>query len=83
MDKSIHSKHYKIALSLLKKAREEAGLSQVQLADKLNTTQTFISKCERGERRIDLIEARSFCVAIGVSFSTFIEKLELNINSSS
>lgn len=81
MGKSIHSQQYQLALSLLKQAREKAGLSQVELADRLNATQTFISKCERGERRLDLIEARAFCEAIGVSFPDYIKKLERKIVS--
>jgi transcriptional regulator with XRE-family HTH domain len=80
--KSIHSKQYKVALSLLKKARVESGLSQVELAIRLNTTQTFVSKCERGERRLDLLEVRAFCEAIGISFPDFIQVLENKLVSS-
>lgn len=79
MGKSIYSEQYQLTLSLLKKAREEAGLSQVQLADRLGQTQTFISKCERGERRLDVIEVRDFCDAIGISFPDFIQALEAKI----
>jgi hypothetical protein len=44
---------YAVFLQTLKAAREKAGLTQAQLAKRLGETQTFVSKCERGERRID------------------------------
>ena len=53
----------KASAQRLKKAREEAGLTQAQLALRIGETQTFVSKCERGERRIDVIELRAFCRA--------------------
>ncbi len=56
MEKSIHSVRYAVFLKVLRKSRQDAGLSQVQLAKMLGETQTFVSKCERGERRLDVIE---------------------------
>jgi len=53
MEKSIHLVRYAVFLKTLKEARERAGLTQVQLAKRLGETQMFVSKCERGERRID------------------------------
>jgi transcriptional regulator with XRE-family HTH domain len=47
--------------------RRRAGLTQVQLARRVGENQSFISKCERGERRIDVVELRGFCRAFGVS----------------
>ena len=76
MDKSIHNEKYKTALSLIKAARVNAGITQLELASRLNETQTFISKCERGERRLDLIEMREFCIAIQLDFVDFIKALE-------
>jgi len=80
MQKSIHSAQYAVFLKVLKKAREDAGLSQVQLARKIGETQTFISKCERGERRIDVIELRTFCRAFGVTLKQFVSAVERAIN---
>jgi len=80
MQKSIHSAHYAVFLKVLKTAREDAGLSQVQLARKIGETQTFVSKCERGERRIDVIELRRFCRAFGVTLKRFVSALERAIN---
>ena len=76
MEKSIHSGRYAIFLKVLREMRERAGLTQVQLARNIGETQTFVSKCERGERRIDVIELRTFCRAFGVSLSQFVSKLE-------
>jgi ribosome-binding protein aMBF1 (putative translation factor) len=76
MEKSIHSARYAIFLNVLREARERAGLTQVQLAQKIGETQTFVSKCERGERRIDLIELRAFCQALGLNLKQFVGALE-------
>lgn len=76
MEKSIHSTRYAVFLKVLREARERAGLTQVQLARKIGETQTFVSKCERGERRIDVIELRTFCRAFGLSLKQFVTALE-------
>jgi hypothetical protein len=39
----------------------------------------FISKCERGERRIDVVELRTFCNAMGVSFVDFVKRFDSSI----
>ena len=80
MEKSIHSARYAVFLKVLKKARQKAGLTQEQLARKIGETQTFVSKCERGERRIDVIELRVFCRAFGVSLKQFVSALEKTFN---
>ena len=41
-------------------------MSQIDLAERLGNTQTFVSKCERGERRIDAVELVEFAEALGV-----------------
>jgi ribosome-binding protein aMBF1 (putative translation factor) len=76
MEKSIHSARYAVFLKVLREARERAGVTQVQLARKIGETQTFVSKCERGERRIDVIELRTFCRAFGLSLQQFVSALE-------
>ena len=76
MEKSIHSTRYAVFLKVLREARERAGLTQVQLARKIGETQTFVSKCERGERRVDVVELRTFCHAFGVDLKLFIAALE-------
>jgi transcriptional regulator with XRE-family HTH domain len=56
MSKSIHSNKYKKVIEQLKAARLEVGLTQVQVAQKLKRPQSYISKIERGERRVDVTE---------------------------
>jgi ribosome-binding protein aMBF1 (putative translation factor) len=80
MEKSIYSASYVIFLRVLKRAREDAGLTQTQLAQKIGETQTFISKCERGERRVDVVELRTFCHAFGLNLKEFVAMLERAMN---
>lgn len=76
MDKSIHSAQYTSFLNLLKTARIERNITQVQLAQKLGETQVFVSKCERGERRLDIIETVRWCHALGISLVELAQQLE-------
>jgi transcriptional regulator with XRE-family HTH domain len=71
---SVHSAAYRRLLMKLRDAREKAGLTQVQAAAKLRATQTFVSKCERGERRIDVIELNRFAKLYGRSLSWFVDE---------
>lgn len=80
MEKSIYSNDYAILIEKLRKAREKRGITQAQLAEKLNQTQSFISKVERSERRLDIVELRAFCRAIGISFSSFIGEIDKSLN---
>jgi transcriptional regulator with XRE-family HTH domain len=81
MDKSLFSKEYQIFLSQLRKARVDAGLTQTALAERLGETQSFISKVERGERRLDVVELRSFCNGLHLPFPAFINRLHLAIGA--
>ena len=76
MEKSIYTRQYGVFLTLLREAREDAGLTQQDLAAKLDTTQSQVSKCERGERRLDVIELREWCAALGVKTPKFVAKLD-------
>lgn len=76
MDKTVHSEAYKRVLREFRAARKAQGVSQSDLADRIAETQSFVSKCERGERRIDVVELAIFCRAIGVSFIDFIKQIE-------
>ncbi len=69
--------HEQAALqSLLKEIRLEAGLRQRDLADRIGEPQSFVSKYESGERRLDVIELRYICSVLGVPLSIFIGRLE-------
>jgi transcriptional regulator with XRE-family HTH domain len=47
-------------LRRLREARKEAGLTQVEVARRLGRSQSFVTKSETGERRLDVVELRSF-----------------------
>lgn len=70
-------------LALLKSKRVNAGLRQIDLAQNLNVPQSMISKYEVGERRIDLLELRDICAALGVSLIEFVEELETLLSKES
>jgi ribosome-binding protein aMBF1 (putative translation factor) len=58
VDKSITSRQYRTFLRQLRLARKLSGLSQVELATRIDEMQSFVSECERGERRLDVMELR-------------------------
>ena len=76
---SIFTFEYQRLLVLLRQARQEVGLTQVQLGERLGQPQAVISKCERGERRLDAIELRAYCTAMGISYLQLLEQLERNL----
>lgn len=55
-----HNPAYRTFRVRLRAAREEAGLSQTEVARRLKKTQSWVSKCESGERRVDIIELSRF-----------------------
>ena len=79
MQKSIHSRQYRAFLRLLRETRKRAEITQEELARRLGESQSFVSKCERGERRLDIVEAHAFCEALGVSFSRFAARLQATL----
>lgn len=76
MEKTIYTREYEVLLRLLREARTRAGILQTDLAQRLGQRQSFVSKVECGERRIDLIELRTILGAIGVKLSDFVGKFE-------
>lgn len=71
-----HSDEYKHFIAELRAAREEAGLSQAELATRLKVDRTVITKAEGGIRRLDLIELRAWLIALDVELQPFIARLE-------
>lgn len=63
-------------LSLVRRLRLDAGLRQADLARKLGESQSFVSRYESGERRLDVLELRHICQVLGVSLADFIKELE-------
>lgn len=61
---------------LLREIRDEAGLSQVALAERIGRPQSFVSKYESGARRLDIVELFDICAACAVTLSKFCARLE-------
>ena len=76
MAKSPHTHEYREFLELLRITRTEAGLTQTDLAEAIESDQSTVSKCERGERRLDVIELRLWCSAMGLTLTSFAQRLE-------
>ncbi|MGV0069420.1 helix-turn-helix domain-containing protein [Mycobacterium sp. M23085] len=76
MEKSIYSVEYQQLCALLRELRREAGLTQVDVAERLDVPQSFVSKYESGERRLDVIELRHVAAAIGTTLQAIIERLD-------
>jgi transcriptional regulator with XRE-family HTH domain len=80
VDKTIHSEEYATVLALLHQLRVNASIRQVALAQQLGEPQSFVSKYETGERRLDIIELRTICEALGTDLASFVARLEERLN---
>lgn len=76
MTDSIHTAKYARFRAILIEARRSQGLSQTALADKLGRVQTFVSKYERGERRLDVVEFLDVAQALGIDPSKVFRELQ-------
>lgn len=76
MEKSIFTPQQRALQQVLRQLRLGAGLRQEDLAERLDEPQSFISKYESGERRLDFIELRHVCKATGVSLAEFVARFE-------
>ena len=65
---------------MLVQLREEAGLDQTTLADRLGITQSEVSKFERGERALDVLRLRSWLRALGIEFAAFARALDQELD---
>ena len=75
MKKSIHSDEYSVVLKKLIQMRESAGLTQRDLAEKLNRENSFVWRIEHGERRLDVVEFFWVCEALGQDAKEIYGKL--------
>jgi len=69
---SPHSSQSQALQSRLRGARESCGLTQVDLAARLDRPQSFVSKYETGERRLDVLEFAQVCEAMGLDAADFL-----------
>lgn len=80
MDKSIYTREYEALLHELRDARKAAGLTQVELARRIQEDQSWVSRVESGERRLDVMELRALCRALGLPFLEFMQRVELRLH---
>ena len=73
MGRSIRTKEYQDFAERLKKARMEAGFTQVEAAKKLKRPQSYISKAEAGEQRLDVVEIKKFANLYKKDISYFVK----------
>ena len=69
--KALQARRYRAFLDRLRQAREEADMTQVELAKALGRSQTWVSKCELGERRVDFVELEDLAKALGKPLEWF------------
>ena len=77
MTKSVFTDRYRLFLHLLIQERKDKGITQVQLAEKLQKPQSYVSKYENGERRLDVIEFLDIAECLGIDPAEFIKKLNV------
>jgi len=73
MSKTIYSKEHRYIVEQLKKAREEANLSQDEVAKILHKTQSYISKIESGQRKVDIVQLKEFAKIYKKNLDFFIK----------
>jgi transcriptional regulator with XRE-family HTH domain len=74
--KALYERNYAAVTDLLKEERRKAGLTQAKLAKKLRRPQSYVSKYERGDRRLDVIEFLEIARAIKFDPSEFLQRLD-------
>lgn len=80
MRKSLYQRENLAFLAMLRAERESRGVLQADLSGALGKPQSYISKIERGERRVDVIELRRILQVLGVDFRLFVDALERELN---
>ena len=73
MKRSIHTKEYAVFVERLRKARQEAGLTQVEVAKKLKRPQSYVSNVESGQQRVDVVELQKFAKLYDKDTNYFIK----------
>lgn len=76
MEGSVYTREYRVFLKLLRKTREDAGLTQRELARKLDKSYSFVAKLETGYSRMDIFQIRCYLQAVGVPFLQFMQDYE-------
>lgn len=75
MPKSVYSERYRRFREDLVAARKQAGLSQEELARRLGKPQSYVSKYENGERRLDVVEVAEIAEAMGMALTDLVSRV--------
>lgn len=79
MSKTIYRPEHTVLLSLLKKHRKAAGLTQVQCSKALGRPQSFMSDVESGTRRLDIVQLRDLCKVLGIGLGELVGEFERSL----
>lgn len=82
MKKTLHSREYHLLLETIYSLRVGKNFLQSDLAEMLNVPQSFISKIESGERRLDVVELKQIVEVMGVSLVDFIHQYQKKLDAS-
>ena len=80
MPKTIYRPEHAVLLSLLKKHRKAAGLTQVQCSKALERPQSFMSDVESGTRRLDIVQLRDLCNVLGIGLAELVLEFEESLS---
>jgi transcriptional regulator with XRE-family HTH domain len=72
MSRTIQSKEYGVIIEKLRQARLDSGLKQIEVAKKLKRPQSYVSKIEAGEQRVDILELKKFAELYKKDVSYFL-----------
>jgi len=78
---SLYEAPYRLLLERIRAARRAADVTQAELAKRLGTDQSFVSKYERGERRLDVVELRAICIALEINLTDFLLDFERELKN--
>lgn len=81
MPKTIYKPEHAVLLTLLKKHRKAAGLTQVQCSKALGRPQSFMSDVESGTRRLDIVQLRDLCKVLGIGLQDLIAEFEKSVSA--
>lgn len=80
MKKSVKEIQQEKLQELLRQIRQDKRIRQAELAEKLGVPQSYVSKYESGDRRLDVLELRQICSAMNIPIKEFIQRLEDRLN---
>lgn len=81
MKKTLNSKEHNLLIETLYSLRVGTNMLQSDLAEKLGVPQSFVSKLENGERRLDIVELKQIVEVMGISLVNFIQEYQKRLDA--